>query len=52
MAYQYFIKVVPTSFVYLNGTILSTNQFSYTQNEQDMAEKQGGLPGIFQSASK
>ena len=43
--FQYFIKVVPTDFVYLNGTILKTNQFSYTENVLDFAGRQGSLPG-------
>jgi hypothetical protein len=42
---QYFVKVVPTDFVYLNGTVLKTNQFSYTENTQDMAARPGSLPG-------
>ena len=43
--YQYFVKVVPTDFVYINGTVLKTNQFSYTENSQDSAGRVASLPG-------
>jgi endoplasmic reticulum-Golgi intermediate compartment protein 1 len=33
MRYIYFLKVVPTEYHYLNGTVLHTNQFAYTQHE-------------------
>ena len=43
--FQYFVKVVPTDFVYLNGTVLKTNQFSYTENAMDTAARPTSLPG-------
>jgi hypothetical protein len=45
--FQYFVKVVPTRFKYLNGTIFATNQFSVTQYERNVGDKLGqvGLPG-------
>lgn len=48
--YQYFVKVVGTKFVHLNGTQISTNQFSVTENERDISPKglgsAVGIPGI------
>jgi len=43
--FQYFIKVVPTDFIYLNGTVLKTNQFSFTENSLESAVRQASLPG-------
>ena len=43
--FQYFIKVVPTDFIYLNGTVLKTNQFSFTENSLESAVRQSSLPG-------
>jgi hypothetical protein len=43
--YQYFIKVVPTQYNYLNGTLLETNQFSVTQHERVISAGMQGLPG-------
>ena len=43
--FQYFVKVVPTDFVYLNGTVLKTNQFSYTENAMDTVARPTSLPG-------
>ncbi|KAJ3092786.1 Endoplasmic reticulum-Golgi intermediate compartment protein 3 [Quaeritorhiza haematococci] len=52
--YQYFLKVVGTKFVFLNGTEVNTNQFSATEHERDLGGgKAGGmfgssgLPGVF-----
>ncbi|PNW73965.1 hypothetical protein CHLRE_13g579850v5 [Chlamydomonas reinhardtii] len=46
--FQYFLKVVPTSYTDLSNKTLSTNQFSVTEN---FREAQGGagrtLPGVF-----
>ncbi|KAI9224497.1 endoplasmic reticulum-golgi intermediate compartment protein 3 [Blastocladiella britannica] len=48
---QYFIKVVGTEFRYLNGSTVSTNQFSVTEHARDVAGPGGigltALPGIF-----
>ena len=45
--FQYFAKVVPTRYYYLNGNVLETNQFSVTQNQRVIAGGQHGLPGLF-----
>lgn len=48
--HMYYVKVVPTSYNYLNGTSLSTNQFSVTEHVRPISHThndQGGLPGIF-----
>eukprot|EP00286_Rhodomonas_abbreviata_P003700 CAMPEP_0181346718 /NCGR_PEP_ID=MMETSP1101-20121128/33479_1 /TAXON_ID=46948 /ORGANISM="Rhodomonas abbreviata, Strain Caron Lab Isolate" /LENGTH=297 /DNA_ID=CAMNT_0023458853 /DNA_START=623 /DNA_END=1516 /DNA_ORIENTATION=+ len=45
--YQYFVKVVPTSYKYLNGTEVDTNQFSSTQHFRKLEGLQRGLPGVF-----
>jgi len=45
--YQYFLKVVPTQYKYLNGTVLETNQFSVTQHERQISAGMQGLPGLF-----
>jgi hypothetical protein len=44
--YQYFIKIVPTEFDYLNGKELRTFQYSVSRQEQ-VAGTSGGLPGVF-----
>lgn len=44
---QYFIKVVPTRYNYLNGTVLETNQFSVTTHERIITPGSQGLPGVF-----
>jgi hypothetical protein len=31
--FMYFVKVVPTEYHFVNGTVLHTNQFSYTEHE-------------------
>ncbi|CAG8516152.1 1194_t:CDS:2 [Paraglomus occultum] len=56
--FQYFVKVVATQFHYLNGESVYTNQYSVTEYERNLAEKQddnkahmhskhGGLPGTY-----
>ncbi|KAI9004408.1 endoplasmic reticulum vesicle transporter-domain-containing protein [Hyaloraphidium curvatum] len=49
--YQYFIKVVGTRFQYMNGSIVSTNQYSVTEHEKSTLSADGrghvGLPGVF-----
>ncbi|KAI8380935.1 endoplasmic reticulum vesicle transporter-domain-containing protein [Radiomyces spectabilis] len=45
MMYQFFLKIVPTQFDYLNGRSLRTFQYSVSRHEQDLAQQpQGGLP--------
>ncbi|ORY24393.1 ER to Golgi transport-related protein [Naematelia encephala] len=41
--FQYFLKVVSTNFVYLNGQEIPTHQYSVTQYERDL--KAGNAPG-------
>ena len=46
--YMYYTKVVPTQYTYLNGTTVSTNQFSVTEHYRSLQQRDGtGLPGIF-----
>ncbi|KAI8923702.1 endoplasmic reticulum vesicle transporter-domain-containing protein [Entophlyctis helioformis] len=49
--YQYFVKVVGTEVSYMNGTKVSTNQFSVTEHERDVTPAYGsmptGMPGVF-----
>lgn len=47
--YNYYIKVVGTKIVYRNGSIVSTNQFSATEHEQDVSSPFGPtkIPGVF-----
>lgn len=46
--YQYYLKVVPTLYVYLdsNNNVFS-HQFSVTTNQKDVALSASGLPGFF-----
>ncbi|KAK4684907.1 endoplasmic reticulum-Golgi intermediate compartment protein 3, partial [Tremellales sp. Uapishka_1] len=41
--FQYFLKVVGTQFVYLNGDEIPTHQYSVTQYERDL--RKGNMPG-------
>lgn len=44
--YQYFLKIVPTQFSFLNGNSARTYQYSTTFNERDLSKQSaGGLPG-------
>ncbi|GAB5364157.1 hypothetical protein AAMO2058_000944700 [Amorphochlora amoebiformis] len=49
--HQYYIKVVPTRYNYLNGKIVETNQFSVTDHLRILPNiqtlKPGNLPGVF-----
>ncbi|KXZ47245.1 hypothetical protein GPECTOR_36g10 [Gonium pectorale] len=48
--FQYFLKVVPTSYTDINNKTLATNQFSVTENFREAAGGAGGgktLPGVF-----
>jgi len=47
--FQYFLKVVSTNFVYINGEEESSNQYSVTEYDQDFSAGSGnyGLPGVF-----
>lgn len=46
MMYQYFLKIVPTEFDFLNGKQTRTFQYSVSKQDQIVAQG-GGLPGVF-----
>mmetsp|Transcript_23393 Transcript_23393/g.55734 ORF Transcript_23393/g.55734 Transcript_23393/m.55734 type:complete len:388 (-) Transcript_23393:252-1415(-) len=45
--FQYFVKVVPTEYRFLNKTGLNTFQFASTQHYRKLEGLQRGLPGVF-----
>ncbi|KAK3755752.1 hypothetical protein QZH41_019988 [Actinostola sp. cb2023] len=47
--YQYFVKIVPTTYRKLGGEILHTHQFSVTKHKRMIRQRTGehGLPGVF-----
>nr|CAD7440137.1 unnamed protein product [Timema bartmani] len=47
--FQYYIKIVPTTYVRRDGAILQTNQFSVTKHQKSVSIMTGdsGMPGIF-----
>jgi hypothetical protein len=46
--YQYFIKIVPTTYKESSGEVIHSNQFSVTEHERVLtANSRGGLPGVF-----
>lgn len=47
--FQYFLKVVSTNTVYLNGEEEASNQYSVTEHDQDFSIGSGsyGLPGMY-----
>jgi len=46
--YQYFVKIVPTTYASLGSSPLSTNQFSVTEHFKPLrGEASHGLPGVF-----
>lgn len=49
MMFQYFVKIVPTVYVQIDGEVLRTNQFSVTRHEKIANGLIGdqGLPGVF-----
>ncbi|XP_078274719.1 endoplasmic reticulum-Golgi intermediate compartment protein 3 isoform X1 [Rhinoraja longicauda] len=49
MMFQYFVKIVPTIYVKLDGEMVRTNQFSVTRHEKVANGLIGdqGLPGVF-----
>lgn len=50
MVFQYYLKIVPTTYVKLNGDRLKTNQFSVTRNQKNLAGgSDNSLPGLFLS---
>ncbi|KAK2166251.1 hypothetical protein LSH36_40g05030 [Paralvinella palmiformis] len=50
MMFQYFVKIVPTSYVRINGEMLETNQYSVTKHQKVVTSGilgEQGLPGMF-----
>ncbi|KAI8997450.1 endoplasmic reticulum vesicle transporter-domain-containing protein [Pilobolus umbonatus] len=45
--YQYFIKIIPTEFDFLNGKKTRTFQYSISKHDQVAGYGGGGLPGVF-----
>jgi len=46
--YQYYVKIVPTDYENIDGTVLDTNQFSVTEHFKSLdKDNPQGLPGIF-----
>lgn len=46
--FQYYIKIVPTMYVKLNGDVINTNQFSVTRHSKAVSvTNESGMPGIF-----
>ena len=55
--FQYFVKIVPTTYESLSGAVINTNQFSVTEHFKPVEESEAasgghghshaGLPGVF-----
>lgn len=47
--FQYYIKIVPTMYVFLNNSVIHTNQFSVTTYQKAYEPNSGdtGMPGVF-----
>jgi len=46
--FQYFVKIVPTTYESLSGNVLATNQYSVTEHYKALkGESAHGLPGVF-----
>lgn len=46
--YQYYIQIVPTTFIYKNGTKINTNQYSVIEHLRHITPGSNrGLPGVF-----
>jgi len=46
--YQYYLKVVPTTYKYLNGKIVQSNQYSVTEHMRHLSPGSGkGVPGVY-----
>lgn len=47
--FQYYIKIVPTSYVKTDGTIIHSNQFSVTKHQKviSIIAGESGMPGAF-----
>eukprot|EP00033_Pygsuia_biforma_P000987 GCRY01001131.1.p1 GENE.GCRY01001131.1~~GCRY01001131.1.p1 ORF type:complete len:375 (-),score=59.55 GCRY01001131.1:102-1226(-) len=49
MMYQYYLEIVPTTYVFNDGITIETNQYSKTETQRVVDQKRGsyGLPGVF-----
>lgn len=45
--YQYFLKVVPTSYSTIGNSVIGSNQFSVTEHHRDPQPGSQQLPGVF-----
>ena len=46
--YQYYVKIVPTSYLKLDGTEIESNQYSVTEHLRHLAPGSGrGMPGVY-----
>jgi endoplasmic reticulum-Golgi intermediate compartment protein 3 len=46
--YQYYFQIVPTTYKYLDGRTIETNQYSVTEHMRHVSPGSGrGLPGVF-----
>lgn len=49
--YQYFIKIVPTTYLKLDNSIIHSNQYSVTKHQKKVSTTSPlgdqGLPGVF-----
>ncbi|XP_046401835.1 endoplasmic reticulum-Golgi intermediate compartment protein 3 [Ischnura elegans] len=47
--FQYYVKIVPTTYVRKDGAILQTNQFSVTRHQKvvSIVSGESGMPGVF-----
>nr|XP_039251597.1 endoplasmic reticulum-Golgi intermediate compartment protein 3-like [Styela clava] len=51
MVFQYYLKIVPTTYIKLSGDKLKTNQFSVTKHQKQLSSSgaETSLPGLFVS---
>lgn len=49
LAWHYYLKIVPTEFRPLSGSVLRTNQYSVTRHEKQIHPMSERLPGLFMS---
>ncbi|CAD6189055.1 unnamed protein product [Caenorhabditis auriculariae] len=45
--FQYYVRVVPTSYYYIDGRREDSHQFSITTHQKDLSQGLPGLPGFF-----
>ncbi|CAJ0599118.1 unnamed protein product [Cylicocyclus nassatus] len=44
--HNYYVKIVPTSYVYMDGRVENSHQFSVTTHQKDIAKGVSGIPGF------